>query len=61
MNRKKKLFNTPASMSHADPEGALTQSLNMQPVTVEINAPPPIIEHDEEEDEVHWISDIRPF
>ena len=61
-NRKRRLLtNTPATLSRADTamaasdaEGgvACTQSLHMQPVSVEINAPPPIIEHDEVEDEV---------
>ena len=66
-NRKRRPppTNTPAAtLSRADTAmaaagdaerggGACTQSLlHMQPVTVEINAPPPIIEHDEVEEEV---------
>lgn len=41
-------------MSRADTDAEA--HMPMQPVTVEINAPPPIIEHDEvQEEEVHCI------
>ena len=74
INRKKRLTNTPATVSRADTADVEAEGgggcgggnavallpMQQQPVTVEINAPPPIIEHDEvEEEEVCRATDLE--